>query len=100
MTNIEIKKVTTRQELKQFVQFYYEMYRECKQSVPFLYSEVMNTLRHDCNTAVECCEAEYYLAMRDGKVVGRVAAIINHLANERWTRKEVRFGWFAFIDGA
>lgn len=98
MTNIEIKKVTTRQELKQFVQFYYEMYRECKQAVPFLYSEEMNTLRHDCNTAFECCEAEYYLAMRDGKVVGRVAAIINHRANERWNRKEVRFGWFDFID--
>ena len=58
MTNIEIKKVTTRQELKQFVQFYYEMYRECKQAVPFPYSEEMNTLRHDCNTAFECCEAE------------------------------------------
>lgn len=100
MTNIEIKKVTTRQELKQFVQFYYEMYRECKQAVPFLYSEEMNTLRHDCNTAFECCEAEYYLAMRDGKVVGRVAAIINHRANERWNRKEVRFGWFDFIDDA
>lgn len=34
----------------------------------------------------------------DGKIVGRVAAIINHRANERWNRKEVRFGWFDFID--
>ena len=98
MSEIAIKKVTNRQELKQFVQFNYDLYRQCPYAVPFLFSEEMNTLRHDRNAAFECCEADYFIALRDGKAVGRVAAIINHRANERWQRKQVRFGWFDFVD--
>ena len=48
--------------------------------------------------AFDFCEAEYYLAYKDGKLAGRVAAIINHRANERWNVKDVRFGWIDFID--
>jgi hypothetical protein len=58
----------------------------------------MATLRRDKNPSFECCEAEYFLAYKDGKVVGRVAAIINRRANERWNCHQVRFGWFDFID--
>ncbi|MCR4583285.1 MAG: N-acetyltransferase [Prevotella sp.] len=94
----EIRKVTSRSELRQFVQFYYDLYRDCPYAVPFLYSDEMDTLRSDKNPSFECCEADYFLAWRDGKVVGRVAAIINRRANERWNRKQVRFGWFDFID--
>jgi len=96
--NIEIRKVTNRRELNEFVQFHYDLYRNCPQAVPFLYSDEMNTLRHDRNAAFECCEADYFMAFRDGHVVGRVAAIINRRANERWQRRQVRFGWIDFID--
>ena len=58
----------------------------------------MATLRRDKNPSFECCEADYFLAVSDGRVVGRVAAIINRRANERWNRRQVRFGWFDFID--
>ena len=58
MSKIEIKPVTTRKELQQFVQFYYDLYRDCKFAVPFLYSEEMSTLREDKNTSFECCEAQ------------------------------------------
>ena len=51
-------------------------------------------------TAFEFCEADYFLAYREGKIVGRVAAIINHKANQTWNKKEVRFGWIDFIDDA
>ena len=95
---VEIKKVETRSELKQFVQFYYDLYRGNDCAVPFLYSEEMVTLRSDKNPSFECCEAQYFLAFKDGKVVGRVAAIINRRANERWNCHQVRFGWFDFID--
>ena len=95
---IEIKQVTTKGELKQFVQFYYDLYRGCEYAVPFLYSEEMATLKSDKNPSFECCEATYFLALKDGKVVGRVAAIINRRANERWNCRQVRFGWFDFID--
>lgn len=98
MSKIEIRPVTTRQELQQFVQFYYDLYRDNDCAVPYLYSEEMSTLRHDKNTSFECCESQYFMAFKDGKLVGRVAAIINHRANKRWDRKQVRFSWFDFVD--
>ena len=98
MSKIEIRPVTTRQELQQFVQFYYDLYRDNDCAVPYLYSEEMSTLRHDKNTSFECCESQYFMAFKDGQLVGRVAAIINNRANERWDRKQVRFSWFDFVD--
>ena len=98
MSNISIKRVTNRKELEQFVQFYYDLYRGNDCAVPFLYSDEMDTLRKDKNPSFECCDAEYFMAFKDGKMVGRVAGIINHRANERWDRKQVRFGWFDFVD--
>ncbi|MBQ7513483.1 MAG: N-acetyltransferase [Prevotella sp.] len=98
MGAIEIKRVTNQKELRQFVQFHYDLYRNCPQAVPFLYSEELKTLQHSHNAAFDFCEAEYFMAFRDGKMVGRVAAIINHKANEKWNRHQVRFGWIDFID--
>ena len=95
---VEIHKVTTKRELKQFVQFYYDLYRGSEQAVPYLFFDEMSTLRRDKNPSFECCEADYFMAFKDGKTVGRVAAIINHRANEQWQVKQVRFGWFDFID--
>jgi GNAT superfamily N-acetyltransferase len=59
---------------------------------------MLNTFSPDKNAAFEFCEAEYFLAYKEGKVVGRVAAIINHRANDTWKKREVRFGWIDFID--
>ena len=98
MSNIEIRPVTTRRELQQFVQFYYDLYRGNDHAVPYLYSEEMSVLREDRNSSFECCEAQYFMAFKDDKMVGRVAAIINNRANERWDRKQVRFSWFDFVD--
>ena len=98
MSAIEIKPVSNRKELKQFIQFYYDLYRGNDCAVPYLYLDEMATLRHDKNPSFECCEAKYFVAFRDGQMVGRVAAIINRRANERWNCHQVRFGWFDFID--
>ncbi len=95
---IEIKKVEDLNGLKKFLQFRYDLYRDCQWAVPFLYSDEMNTLRSDRNAAFECCESDYFLAYKDGRPVGRVAAIINRRANERWQHQQVRFGWFDFVD--
>jgi len=100
MDTIEIKRVTNQKELKQFVQFHYDLYRGCPQAVPFLYSEELKTLRHDRNAAFDFCEADYFMAFHEGKMVGRVAAIINRKANEKWNRQQVRFGWIDFVDDA
>ena len=96
MSAVIIKKVENKRDLKTFIEFHYDLYKGNAYDVPNLYSDDMNTLSQDKNAAFEFCEAEYYLAYKDGKVVGRVAAIINHRANERWGNS-VRFGWLDFI---
>lgn len=96
--SVEIKKVTTKSELKRFIRFNYEFYKDNPYSVPDLYDDMLNTFSPKKNAAFEFCEADYFLALRDGKIVGRVAAIINRRANEKWDRKTVRFGWIDFID--
>lgn len=96
--SVEIKKIDDRAGLKAFVNFFYDLYRNCPYSVPYLFTDEINTLRKDRNPAFAFCEADYFLAYKDGKPVGRIAAIINHRANEHWKRQMVRFGWFDFID--
>ena len=95
---VTIKKVTTKQELKRFIRFNYELYKGNPYSVPDLYDDMLNTFNRRKNAAFEFCEADYFLAYKDGQLVGRVAAIINNRANETWGKKEVRFGWIDFTD--
>ena len=95
---IDIQEVTTDDQLEQFIQFYYDLYRGNQCAVPFLYADEKATLSRSKNPSFECCDAAYFLALKDGHVVGRIAAIINRRANERWNRRQVRFGWFDFID--
>ena len=98
MSSISIRKVSSRKDLRKFVDFHYDLYRGNAYDAPPLFSDEMKTLSKDKNAAFEFCEAEYYLAYRDDVLVGRVAAIINHRANEKWGRKSVRFGWIDFVD--
>lgn len=100
MSDIKIVPVTTKKGLRAFIQFYYDLYKGNKFAVPFLRLDEWNTLSKDKNPAFEFCDAQYFLAIDYSvpKVVGRVAAIINHRANEQWNKKQVRFGWLDFID--
>ena len=98
MSLIEIKKVESKKDMKTFIDFHYDLYEGNEYDVPNLFSDEMNTLSKDKNAAFDFCEAEYYLAYKDGKLAGRVAAIINHKANNKWGKKSVRFGWIDFID--
>lgn len=95
---VEIKKVETKKDLKRFIRFNYEFYKDNPYSVPDLYDDMLNTFSEKKNAAFEFCEADYFLAYEDGKIVGRVAAIINRRANEKWGKRAVRFGWIDFVD--
>ena len=95
---IIIKKASSKKELKTFIRFNYELYKGNPYSVPDLYDDMLGTFSPKRNAAFEFCEADYFLAYNNNKVVGRVAAIINKRANETWNKKEVRFGWIDFID--
>jgi hypothetical protein len=74
------------------------LYKGNKYDAPNLYIDEWNTLSKNKNAAFEFCEAEYYLAYKEGRLVGRVAAIINHRYNDQWQRKAVRFGWLDLVN--
>ena len=99
---VEIREIQpTKRNLLKFVHFPIDtLYRDSKYFVPPLVTDELNTLRPDKNPAFDFCEAVYYLAYRDGKIVGRVAGIINHVVNERSNKKEARFSYIDFIDDA
>lgn len=95
---IEIKKVSCKKDLKKFIRFNYELYKDNEYAVPELYPDMVETLSKDLNPAFEFCDADYFIAYRDGRIAGRIAAIINTRANEKWKTNSVRFGWIDFIE--
>lgn len=99
---VEIREIQpTKRNLLKFVHFPIDdLYRDSEFFVPPLVTDELNTLRPDKNPAFDFCEAVYFLAYRDGKIVGRVAGIINHVCNERSGKKEARFSYIDFIDDA
>jgi len=74
---IEIRPVETRRQLKQFVKFPFKLYKGHPCWVPPLILDELHTLRSDKNPAFEYCQAQYWMAFREGKPVGRIAGIIN-----------------------
>ena len=98
--SVVIVPVTTKREMKQFICFNYELYKDSPYAVPDLYSDVRDTLDPKKNAAYEFCEAQPFIALREGQVVGRIVAVINHKANAAWEKKAVRFGWVDFINDA
>ena len=95
---IELKKVVTKKDLRRFIAFQNQLYKGNKFFCPQMQMDEMNTLSRDKNPAFDFCEAEYWIAYRGKEIVGRIAGIINHKANERWNEQLVRFGWIDFID--
>ena len=96
--SVTIVKVENNRQLKRFVKFGYELYKECPYYVPELFEDAMNTLRKDRNAAFEFCDADYFLAYKDGVLAGRIAVLVNKVANEKWGQNAARFGWVDFID--
>ena len=96
--SVTIKKVESSRDFKVFARFANKLYKGNKYYVPALVFDELGTFDKKKNGAYEFCDAEFYLAYKDEQLVGRVAAIINHKANESWNVKQVRFGWFDFID--
>jgi len=93
-----MKQVASGRDLRKFIGFPYHLYKGNTFWCPPMRMDEAQTLSRKKNPAFDFCEAEYWLAYKDNKLVGRVAGIINHKANERWNEKLVRFGWIDFID--
>ncbi len=93
---IEVKQ--NKKELGKYVRFGIDLYDGNPYFVPPLIFDEIDTLIPEKNPAFEFCDAKCWMAMRDGKPVGRITAIINTIVNERSGKKDVRFGFTDFID--
>ena len=96
--NISVVPVVTRRQLRRFALFNVQLYRNHPYAVPDLIKDTLHSFIPSRNAAFEFCEAQTFIALQEGKMVGRVAAIINRKANEVWGVNTVRFGWIDFID--
>ncbi|NTS42021.1 hypothetical protein HRG84_14025 [Flavisolibacter sp. BT320] len=93
---ITVKEVSDKKGLQDFVRFPHSIYRQHPCYIPPLQRDEMITLRRDKNPAFDYCDARYWLAYKDGKVVGRIAGIINQAYINKWGRRYIRFGWLDF----
>lgn len=95
---VVIKEVVSKKDLKDFVRFPHTLYKNCQSFVPSLDFDELATLDKKKNPAFESCRAKYWLALKEGKIAGRIAGIINDKYIEVWKHKYARFGWVDFID--
>ena len=95
---IEIKEVLTKKDLWKWVRFPNQLYKNSEFFVPFLEDDEFNTFSKDKNPAYDFCETKLFLAYKDKKIVGRIAGLINHAYNEKWSRNSIRFTRFDFTD--
>ena len=95
---IEIREITSKNDIRKFIQYPQTLYKGNRYYVPSLYFDELNTLLKDKNPAFLTAKAHYWMAYRDNKPVGRVAGILVPAHQEKWGENLVRFGWFDFID--
>ena len=97
-SNITIKEVISSDELKKFVMFPHTLYKDSKYWVAPIIKEELEVLNKETNPVFNNAIAHYFLAYNDGKIVGRIAALINWIEVNDLKKKKVRFGWFDFVD--
>ena len=95
---IEIKEVVTRKDIKMFSKYPVKLYKGCPYYVPSLRSDEMNTFNPKKNFSLKECDAKGFLCFKDGKMVGRIAGIINRTDNELTGKKFIRFSRLECID--
>ncbi len=95
---ITLKKVDSKKELKQYVLFPFELYKNDKNWVPPLINDELATFDKEKNPAFESAECHLFLAYKDNKIVGRITAIINWNEVNLQNKKKIRFGWWDVID--
>ncbi len=94
---VEIRKVSTKKERKEFVEFPLKLYKNNPYFVPPLYSDEMNIFKPDY-MYYDQAEAVYFNAYREGKMVGRISGILQVAANRKWNQNRARFTRFDAID--
>ncbi len=95
---VTVREVTTKRDLRLFVDYPNRLYRSVPQFVPAFYSDDLSDWDRKKNPAFDYCEARCWLAWRDGEIVGRIGAILSHKSNTTWGTNRMRFSQVDFID--
>lgn len=95
---IQLQEATTRADLKKFVSFPFSLYKDSPYWVPPIIREELATFNKEKNPVFRDADAWFFLAYRDGALVGRIVAIINWIEVKQQQLPKMRFGWFDFID--
>lgn len=95
---VEIKEVQSKSDLKHFVMLPISLYKKHPLWVPQLIRDELEIFDREKNPAFEYSDCKLFMAYKEGKLAGRIAAIDNHAANEKYKTKNLRFGWFDSID--
>jgi len=95
---ITLQKVTSKKEMKQFVMFPFSLYKNNKFWVPPIIKDEIDNFDIQKNPVFKNADAQFFMAIKDHKVVGRIAAIINWYEVDNQKIKKMRFGWFDVID--
>lgn len=96
MAEIIVKAVSSKKEMKEFANLNYRLYKKHPYAVPDLAIDIYALFDKEKNPGSEFSDWQPFIAIKDGKTVGRVVAIVNHVANEKWNLSNVRFGWIDF----
>ena len=96
--SIIIKEITTKKELNDFIKFQLSHYKDNRYFIPPLISDELNTFDKKKNPVFDFCETVQFIALKDEKIVGRIAGIIHHRSNEKFAQKHARFGWVEMLD--
>ncbi|QTE22331.1 GTP cyclohydrolase [Polaribacter cellanae] len=95
---ITLKKITNKKEMKQFVTFPFSLYKDNKYWVPPIIKDEIDNFDPKKNPVFENADAQFFVALKNGEIVGRIVAIINWFEVEKQQIKKIRFGWFDVID--
>jgi len=95
---VTLKEAKTKSELKDFVKFPFSLYKDSRYWVPPIINDELDSFDKSKNPVFKDADAWFYLAYKNNKIVGRVAAIVNRLEVEHQQVNKMRFGWFDFID--
>ena len=100
IVGVEVVEVQSKKELLSWVRFPNQLYKDNEFFVPFLENDEIDSFcgSAEKNPAYEFCETKLFLAYKEGKLVGRIAGLINHAYNEKWNKNAIRFTRFDFVD--
>lgn len=97
MADYRVKEVTSKKDLRRFIRFPETLYRGCDQYVPPLHKGQEHELIH--SASLKYCRRKMWLVEdAQGKIAGRICAVINPRYNEKYGTARVRFGWFDLIN--